>query len=87
MPQRIRDYGVAALALGVVFAALSGLDGRVPARLNQAFDDLVSGRFVDPGSPLGAMMADVAINPALDNYFVMGLLAAGVVLVLLMVRT
>ena len=87
MPQRIRDYGVAAIALGVVLAALSALDGRVPARLTQAMEDVTSGRFLNPGSPIGNALASVSINPALDNYFVGGLVAAGLVLFVLMVRT
>ncbi|MGH7336034.1 MAG: hypothetical protein ACREI7_00530 [Myxococcota bacterium] len=87
MPQRIRDYGVAALALAAVFAALTYIDERVPAHVTESISDVAHGRWVEPGSAVGNLLASVAANPALDNFFVVALLAAGVVLVVLMVRT
>jgi hypothetical protein len=87
MPRRIRDYGVAALAMAALFAALTSLDRRVPQQLTTAMESVTSGRWTAPGSPLGNVMMEVASNPVMDNYFVLGMLAAGVVLVLLMVRT
>lgn len=87
MPQRIRDYGIAALALAAVFAALSRIDPRVPNRVAQAFSDAVHGRWEQLGTPFGSVVRAVAASPALDNAFVAALLAAGVILVFLMVRT
>jgi hypothetical protein len=87
MPQRIRDYGVAALALVVVLAALVGLDDRVPAHLRQAMSDVASGAWTAPGSPIGNVMMSVAASPAVDNAFVAALLVSAAVLLFLMVRT
>lgn len=87
MPQRIRDYGVAAFALVAVFAALACLDDRVPGRISDAWSDLASGRMTAPGSPVGNLMASVAASPAVDNVFVAALLVTAVVLLFLMVRT
>ena len=87
MPQRIRDYGVAALVLAALFAALAGMDDRVPGRISDAMSDLTSGRWMAPGSPVGSLMASVAASPAVDNVFVAALLVTAVVLLFLMVRT
>ena len=87
MPQRIRDYGVAALALVAVVAALAGFDNRVPGRIGDAMSDVASGRFAAAGSPVGNLMASVAASPAVDNVFVAALLVTAVVLLFLMVRT
>jgi hypothetical protein len=87
MPQRIRDYGVAALALVAVFAALAGFDDRVPGRMTQAMSDVANGQWTAPGSPIGNFMLSVAASPAVDNVFVAALLVAAVVLLFLMVRT
>lgn len=87
MPQRIRDYGVAALVLGLLLGVLTRIDQRVPDRVMQAASDVVNGRWKAPDTPLGSFLVDAASNPALDNMFVLALLAASVVLVFLMVRT
>jgi hypothetical protein len=87
MPQRIRDFGVAALAIAALFVALTRVDQRVPSHVSQTIGDVASGRWASPGSPLGNLLMTVAASPALDNVFVLALLAAGVVLVFLMVRT
>jgi hypothetical protein len=87
MPQRFRDYGVAAVTLAALFVALTGLDSRVPQRVTSAIDSVATGRWAVPGTVLGNMMWDVTSSPVLGNYFVVGMLAAGVVLVFLMVRT
>lgn len=87
MPQRFRDFGVAALAIVAVFVALTRIDGRVPGELTHAFGQLVNGRWIQPSSPVGSVWASVSANPALDNLIVVAFLAAGVVLVILMVRT
>ena len=87
MPQRIRDYGVAALALVAVFAALAGLDNRVPGHISDAMSDVATGRWIAPGSPIGNLMVSAAASPAVDNVFVAALLVTAVVLLFLMVRT
>lgn len=87
MPQRIRDYGVAALALVAVFATLAGFDERVPGRIRQTIGDVISGQWTAPDSPVGQVMASVAASPAVDNVFVVALLATALVLLFLMVRT
>ena len=87
MPRRIRDLCLAALALAAAFAALTRIDDRVPARVAQGVKEIASGTWHDPGSPVGNVIADLAASPALDNVFMAAMLAAGVVLVFLMVRT
>jgi hypothetical protein len=87
MPQRIRDYGVAALVLVALFVVLTRVDGRVPARVTQAIADVANGQWIAGGSPVGELMMSVSASPAVTNVFVAALLAAGVVLVFLMVRT
>lgn len=87
MPQRIRDYGVAALVLVALFAALARMDDRVPGRISDAMADFTSGRWTAPGSPVGNLMASVAASPAVDNVFVAALLVTAVVLLFLMVKT
>jgi hypothetical protein len=87
MPQRIRDFGLAAAALIGVFAALSAIDDRVPGRLAQAFADAGNGELTAPGTALGDLMATLAASPAANNLIVAAFVGAALVLVLLMVRT
>jgi hypothetical protein len=87
MPQRFRDYGVAAMTVAALFVALTSLDSRVPERVTRTIDGFINGRWATPGTALGNMMWSVTTTPALDNYFVLGMFAAGAVLVFLMVRT
>lgn len=87
MPQRIRDFGVAALAAAAVFIALAMIDDRVPEYLRALASDVASGRAFQAGSQIGNALATLTANPALDNIFVMAMLATGVLLVLLLVRT
>ena len=86
MPQRIRDFGVAAVALGAVFAAITLIDRRVPMQVTESISGVVNGRAFETGA-LGNLVASVSANPALDNLFVVALLAAGIVLMVFMVRT
>ena len=87
MPQRIRDFAVAVLALAAVFTGLALIDERVPEYVRGLSADIANGRAVAPGSPLGNVFASMAANPALDNYFVVAMVAVGVALFLLMLRT
>jgi hypothetical protein len=87
MPQRIRDFSLASLALVTLFAALAGFDERVPGRIRNAMSDVVSGRWTAHGSPIGDVMASVGASPAVDNVFVAALLVTAVVLLFLMVKT
>jgi hypothetical protein len=86
MPQRIRDFGVAALALGAVFTALTLIDRRVPMQVTESISSVANGRAFSTGA-LGSFVMSVSANPALDNLFVVALLAAGIVLLVFMVRT
>ena len=87
MPQRIRDFGVAAVALGAAFTALAFIDERVPTYMRELATDAANGRLIRPGSDIGNLVASVSANPALDNVYVFAMLAAGVVLFVLRVRT
>jgi hypothetical protein len=86
MPQRIRDFGVAVLALAAVFIALALIDERVPEYVRGLSADITNGRAFQPGAPLGAITA-VMYGAAFDNAFAVAMAVAGVVLLLLMVRT
>ena len=87
MPQRIRDYGVAALALAILFVVLTRVDERVPLRMLQALANAADGEWIAPGSAMGDLMFSVTANPGTGNIFALGLLVAAVVLLFLMVRT
>ena len=87
MPQRIRDFGVAALALSAVFLALVLIDERVTTYLRGVGADVANGRAFQAGSPLGNALEMLSANAALDNYFVVAMVAVGAVLLLLMVKT
>src|SRR5687768_6696839 len=87
MPQRIRDFGVAVLVLAAMFTGLALIDERVPEYLRSLGADIANGRAVQPGTPLGNVFASMAANPALDNYFIVAMVAVGVALFLLMLRT
>ena len=87
MPQRIRDYGVAALALGAVFVALTRIDQRVPAHVGAAMRDVAHGRIGEPGTPIGNVVLSLTSSPVFGDGFVLALLATGVVLFVLMLRT
>lgn len=87
MPQRIRDYGVAALALAAVFAALTRIDQRVPAHVTETVSDLAHGHIGEPGTPIGNAISSVTSSPTFGDNFVLAFVVAGVVLVVLMIRT
>jgi hypothetical protein len=87
MPQRIRDYCVAALALAAAFAALTLIDERVPEYMHDRITDVSAGRVFHSGTPVGNLVQAVVVNGAIDNVFVMAMLAVAVVLLILMVRT
>jgi len=87
MPQRIRDFVVAALALAAVFFALTLIDERVPEYMKGLSSDIANGRVIQPGTQFGDLVATVVATPALDNFYVVAMLAVGVALFLLMLRT
>lgn len=87
MPRRIRDYGVAILALGALFVALALVDDRVPGHVAQMAGDAWSGRWLEPGTGMGDLLMWIAASPALGNVFLVALMLAAGLLVLLMVRT
>jgi hypothetical protein len=87
MPRRIRDYGVAILALATLFLALTRIDDRVPGRVAQMASDAWHGRWNQIGFGAGNLLADAAASPAFDNVFLVALMVAAALLVALMVRT
>jgi hypothetical protein len=87
MPQRIRDCCVAALALGAAFYALSLIDERVPEYMRDRVTDISAGRFFHAGTPVGNLVSTIVANGAVDNIFVMAMVAVAAVLLILMVRT
>ena len=74
------------MTMAALFVALTSLDSRVPERVTRSIDAFANGRWASSGV-LGHVLWSVTSTPALDNYFVLGMFAAGVVLVFLMVRT
>ena len=81
MPRKIRDLALAALGAALLLGALALVDDRVPGRLKGMVQDAISGRWVEPGSPVGNAMIEYASSPAADNVFLFALFGAGVPLV------
>jgi hypothetical protein len=86
MPRRIRDFALAAFGVALLVGALAMLDERVPAHVMGAARDVSAGRIAAPG-PVAQVMVDIASNPALDDAFLFAMAGAGVILVILMLRT
>jgi hypothetical protein len=87
MPQRIRDLGVAALALAALVAGIVAIDDRVPSQLRQMATDVGNGQWMAPGTAVGSALASVSASPAANNTIVGAFVLAAVVLVVLMVRS
>jgi len=87
MPRKIRDFALAVTGLAILLGVLALVDERVPGRVAALAGDVSSGRWRQPGTLTGNLLLDVAASPTLDNVFLLALLGAGIVLVILMVRT
>ena len=60
---------------------------RIDYSVAQMADDAWHGRWTQPGSEVGDLLMWAAASPALDNMFLVALMAAAALLILLMVRT
>jgi hypothetical protein len=85
MPQRIRDFGLAALALAALFVVLTGIDRRVPAQLTHAVTATAAGSWREMG-PIGALVLAVNADPTLRDGFVVAMVVSAAVLLVLMVK-
>ena len=87
MPRRIRDLALAVLGAALLLGALALIDQRVPAQVAGVARDMSSGEWHARGSVINTLVADVAGSPVANDVFLFSMVAAGVVLVILMVRT
>ena len=87
MPRRIRDLAVAALGAALLVGALALIDPRVPAQVAGVARDLSSGRWHARGSAVDNIVTEMAGSSVANDVFLFSMVAAGVVLVILMVRT
>lgn len=87
MPRRVRDVIGSVLTLIVLVLVLIAIDGRVRGRVERAATELSDGGWHAPSDALGDVVADVGSTPHLENIYLMSFLGAGVLLVILMLRT
>lgn len=86
MLRRIRDFALAVVGVALLLGALALLDERVPAHVVGTARNVSSGHWSTPG-PVAQVVVDVSSSPALDDAFLFAMLGAGVILVILMLRT
>jgi len=87
MLRRIRDLALAVVGVALLVGALSMLDERVPAHVLGTARDVSSGHWNSKPGPVAQVVVDVASRPELDDAFLFAMLGAGVILVILMLRT
>ena len=87
MPRRIRDLALAALGAALLVGALALVDQRVPAQVAAVARDVSSGQWHARGSAVDHFLADVTGSSVANDVFLFSMVAAGIVLVILMVRT
>jgi hypothetical protein len=87
MPRRIRDLALAALGAALLLGALALVDRRVPAQVASAARAVSAGEWRARGSVVDILLTDIAGSPVANDVFLFSMVAAGVVLVILMVRT
>ena len=87
MPRKIRDLVLAALGVALVVGALALMDERVPNELARMAEGISSGQWHAPGSVVSNLLKDVNDSPVANDVFLFSMVAAGVVLFVLMVRT
>jgi hypothetical protein len=87
MPRRIRDLALAALGAALLVGALAVVDQRVPGEMAGMARGVSSGQWHARGSVVGDLVANVTGSSVANDTFLFAMVAAGVVLVVLMVRT
>jgi hypothetical protein len=87
MRRRIRDLALAALGAALFLGALALVDQRVPGQVAGLARDVSSGQWHERGSTASHLIADVTGSAVANDVFLFSMVAAGVVLVILMVRT
>ncbi len=85
MPRRIRDAVGSILALLILLGILTSIDDRVRERFRLFVNDLVTDWSRRP-TALGDAVVEAAQSQGIEGTLLMIFLAAGVVLVLLMLR-
>jgi hypothetical protein len=87
MPKRIRDAAGSALAVVVLFAALVSFDPRARTHMAGAVAAVTDARWSDSPAAITGAVGDVFRDLRVQNMFLVSMVAAGVVLVVLMLRT
>ena len=87
MPRRIRDLALAALGAALLVGALALIDQRVPAHIAGLARDVSAGQWHARGSMVDHLVASATGSYVANDVFLFSMVAAGVVLVFLMVRT
>jgi hypothetical protein len=87
MPRRIRDLALAALGAALLVGVLGLIDRRVPSEVAGAARSVSSGQWRESGSAVDTLLSALTNGPVADDLFLFSMVAAGVVLVILMVRT
>jgi len=88
MPRKVRDLLLAVVGAALVVGALALIDRRVPGQVAGMARDVSAGGWHARGSLLDTVLGDVLTSaPMAEDMFLMAIVAAGVVLVILMVRT
>jgi hypothetical protein len=87
MPRRIRDLALAALGAALLVGGLALIDKRVPAQVAGVARDVSAGEWHARGSVLDHLVTDLTGSAVANDLFLFSMVAAGIVLVILMVRT
>jgi hypothetical protein len=87
MPRRVRDFVLAALGAAFILGAIALVDRRVPGEVAGIARQVSTGGWHARGSFVDNVLVQVAKSPMTDDIFLLAMVGAGVVLVILMVRT
>jgi hypothetical protein len=87
MPRKIRDLALAAFGVALLVGALGLIDRRVPEEVQGFARNVSTGQWRAPGSMVDTVLTDITGSAVANDIFLFGMVAAGVVLVILMLRT
>jgi len=87
MPRRVRDVIGSVLTIVVIILILIAIDGRVRGRMERAATELSDRGWEAPSDALSDVVADVRSTLHLESIYMMSFLGAGLLLLILMLRT
>jgi hypothetical protein len=87
MPRRIRDLALAAFGAALLIGALALIDQRVPREMAGVAREVSAGQWHGRGSAIDNLVSDIVGSPVANDMFLFAMVAAGVVLLILMLRT